>query len=501
MTKTLQKTEFGDFQTPWGLAGDVCRFLQMAGESPASIIEPTCGKGSILISAARTFPGVDAWGFDVNAAYVSECQQLVADLPQCQVSIEDFFNADWKQLLQAMAEPVLVVGNPPWVTNSALSALGSSNLPQKANQQGFKGVEAITGKSNFDISEWMLMHLLECLDGRRATVALLCKTVVARKALQRAWTAGIQLEHVELRRINAVTHFAAAVDACLLYCRMAPGKAARDCQVYDSLFESNNRCSFGLYNDRLVADLDAYRRRGHLLGDSCYRWRSGIKHDCSKVMELAEGPSGLVNGLGEYIDIEGDFVFPMLKSSELANGKTNDPTRRMLVPQREVGQETSPIREMAPQTWEYLTSHRELLNQRSSSIYRGRPQFSIFGVGGYSFSPWKVAISGFYKSLNFACVGPYRQKPVVLDDTCYSLPCVDEREATFLMALLSSPNSQELYSSLVFWDAKRPITVDLLSSLDLRQVAVELNRTAEFDDFAARNPWTEKSVESRMLFD
>ncbi|MEO7733307.1 MAG: hypothetical protein ABIY55_20265 [Kofleriaceae bacterium] len=29
---------------------------------------------------------------------------------------ESFFDADWKPWLDALAEPILVIGNPPWVT-------------------------------------------------------------------------------------------------------------------------------------------------------------------------------------------------------------------------------------------------------------------------------------------------------------------------------------------------------------------------------------------------
>ena len=81
------------------------------------------------------------------------------------------------------------------------------------------------------------------------------------------------------------------------------------------------------------------------------------------------------------------------------------PNRWMLVTQTCVGEETSTIRERAPRTWAYLEAHGAALDRRGSSIYRGRPRFSIFGVGEYTFAPWKVAISGFYKRLAFKVVG------------------------------------------------------------------------------------------------
>ena len=149
------------------------------------------------------------------------------------------------------------------------------------------------------------------------------------------------------------------------------------------------------------------------------------------------------------------------------------PSRYMLVPQRLVGEDTSRIEHEAPRTWEYLQSHADRLDGRVSSIYRNRPRFSIFGVGPYSFAPWKVAISGFYKCLEFRCIGPFEGKPVVLDDTCYFLPCNIEHEARLLLELLNSEAARGFLRSFIFWDAKRPITAQLLATLDLETLASE----------------------------
>ena len=497
MTKTLEKAEFGDFQTPHPLALDVCQLLASQGLRAASIVEPTCGKGAFLSAALRSFPDAAAWGFDVNAAYISNCRQAVANYPRCTVGVADFFQTDWQTILAGMAEPILAVGNPPWVTNSALGSLGSSNLPTKSNFQGHKGFDAMTGKSNFDISEWMLLRFMEWLDGRDAVVAMLCKTVVARKVLQDAWKHGRQIRRAEIHRIDAAAHFNAAVDACLLCCYLQPDERSTDCQVYESLSGSSHQ-TFGYHDGRLVADLDAYRQRRNLLGKSAYRWRSGVKHDCSKVMELCETTAGLQNGFGEFVDLERDCLYPMLKSSELANGRTKQPRRWMIVTQQEIGQDTEILKEQSPKTWQYLVAHAEYLDKRGSSIYRKRPRFSVFGVGGYSFAPWKIAISGFYKSLKFVRLEPYQAMPLVLDDTAYLLACNSLDEAEFLYGLLTSEPAQEFYSSLIFWDAKRPITTDLLAALNLDKLASELNCHDEFIRYASDNPWTIKQPAAKV---
>ena len=116
----------------------------------------------------------------------------------------------------------------------------------------------------------------------------------------------------------------------------------------------------------------------------------------------------------------------------------------------------------------------ELLDRRASSIYRNGPRFSVFGVGDYSFAPWKVAISGFYKKLHFAIIGPHANKPVVLDDTSYFVGCQSEQEARCVAGLLNSEPAASSSTTFVFWDAKRPITIDILRRLDLAALAYEL---------------------------
>ena len=131
-----------------------------------------------------------------------------------------------------------------------------------------------------------------------------------------------------------------------------------------------------------------------------------------------------------------------------------------------------------PKTWQYLQEHGKALDRRASSVYRHRPRFSVFGVGDYSFSPWKVAVSGFYKELQFRTVGSHAGKPIVLDDTAYFVACPAEPEARYIASLLRSEAAREFYSAFLFWDAKRPITAEVLRRLDLLALARELGTEA-----------------------
>ena len=478
------KKEYGDFQTPLSLARRVAALVGQKEKHYGTIIEPTCGVGAFLEAAAERFgTSPKYFGFDVNPDYVEAARVALARIgpPKGTVQQRDFYTVDWKQFLSEQAGPVLIIGNPPWITNAGMGVINGKNLPEKSNFQGHSGLDAMTGKANFDISEWMLVKLAEAFQSRGGTLAMLVKTVVARKLLAHCWSAGVRIIDATIYRIDAAEHFDAAVDASLVVIEFGESAKPKRAQVYGQLSRAiRPTATIALEDGTLIADLDAYRATKHLVGGSPLRWRSGIKHDCSKIMELEFTDRQLKNGLGELLDLEPEYLLPMFKTSEVAGGRVDHCHRRMIVTQRCIGEQTAGIAERAPKTWSYLQRHRALLGKRGSSIYRGKPEFSIFGVGDYTFSPWKIAISGMYKSLRFVKVGPRHAQPVVFDDTTNFIPCPSETAATLLLSLLESDEARTFYKAFIFWDAKRPITVDLLGRLNIHALAESLGISDTF---------------------
>jgi hypothetical protein len=267
-----------------------------------------------------------------------------------------------------------------------------------------------------------------------------------------------------LYHINAQRDFGAAVDACLLVVQVRAGGKYRECNVHANLASSEPASQFGIRDGRMVADLAKYDQGAFLYRDALSGWRSGVKHDCSAVFELVRQEGGVVNGQGEKVVIESDVTYPLLKSSDVARGR--EPRKWLFLTQRSMTESPVTLEERAPAAWSYLQSHAESLSKRRSSIYRNRPPFSIFGIGSYSLAPWKVAISGLYKDFLFWKIGPYEGRPVLFDDTCYFFPCKSEAECDLLYALVTSRAALDFWGSLVFWDAKRPVTAKLLNVLD-----------------------------------
>ena len=464
-----RRVEFGDFQTPEELARDVCAKLVGLGLKPGTVIEPTCGVGAFVLAAVAAFPEVQSvLGFEVNAQYV---ERLSAALPvrsngqRVCVVRADFFQVAWSDELASCTGTPLILGNLPWVTNSALGALGSQNLPEKSNFQNHGGFEAISGKANFDISEWMMLELLRAAGARPTDLAMLVKTAVARKVLAHAERQRLPVKEASIHRIDAKKYFGAAVDACLLVMRMDSRFAARhDYTVYDDLVAQTGT-RVGHRQGLTVRDINAFEASVHLLGRAPQKWRSGVKHDVSAVMEFTRVGDHFVNGLDEQVALESDHLFPLLKGSDIGSNRRWR-EKFVLVTQKSVGEGTQWIRQVCPLTWTYLERHAAALDARASVIYAKNPRFSVFGVGDYAFRPWRVAICGLYKSLGFRLVGPIEGKPAMFDDTVYYLSFDNESDARVAMKSLTSEPAKRFLMSLIFWDEKRPIKTGILNVLD-----------------------------------
>jgi hypothetical protein len=472
MIRTIPKAkvEYGDFQTPIKLAERVCQKLIELGVNPDVIIEPTCGVGNFIEASSRLFRSTDKiLGVEINAQYVEEIktrQQLDRD-KRIEIIEADFFQFDWQSQIDKLNGELLIIGNFPWVTNSQQGIIGGQNLPIKNNFQNHIGLDAITGKSNFDISEWMLIQSIEWLQNNGGYLAMLCKTSVARKILNHLHTKNLNLAYCASYSIDAKKYFNASVESCLLFCKFDGTSTNYFCDVFDS-FESIECQRIGYRHNILVRDVLAFDKVSELYHPNPeLKWRSGVKHDCSSVMELRKIDGKLINGFGDTVDIEDTYLFPLLKGSDVAQNRIQNTDRYVLVTQNFVGESTDEIEYLAPKTWEYLESHIKYLNNRRSKIYLKNPKFSIFGVGSYTFAPWKIAICGLYKKLEFRLIGQLNDKSVIFDDTVYFIGFDDRESANLVFDLLTSTPAKDFYSSLIFWDEKRPVKSSILNSLNL----------------------------------
>lgn len=142
----------------------------------------------------------------------------------------------------------------------------------------------------------------------------------------------------------------------------------------------------------------------------------------------------------------------------------------VIVTQRKAKEPTDHLQLDVPKTWAYLQQHLEDFQKRKSSIYANAPEFSMFGVGDYSYSPYKVGVSGFYKQPLFSVLYSDDGIPVMTDDTSYFI-CFDHYDTAYVaMLLLNSAPVQAFLKSIAFLDAKRPYTKKILARLDFKKM-------------------------------
>jgi hypothetical protein len=458
---------FGDFQTPVELAAAVWRELDVSGVE--LIVEPTVGVGAFLATVPPPHRHLPWIAYDIEPTYVTQARDVARGSGlDARIECLDAFGLDQTDLSACVAgKTVLAIGNPPWVTNAAQASTGARNLPIKLNRFGLRGLDAMTGKANFDTAEAILLSALAALSAAdEVRLAFLVKRSVAIKMAKDLF--GVPgVTAASFSRIDAMKWFGAAVEAGLFQLTFRRGSAACVDRVAlaDGLGQPYLGAA-GIVDGVFAGDLARYldARRIEAGAGAGLIWRQGIKHDVAKVMELKRAASGLVNGLDEPVEVEEETLCPLFKSSDVAAAR---PARRRLpLYQHDLSGPLADLAQRWPKLASYLKRHHARFAARGSSIYRGKPDFMLFGIGPYTLAPYKVAISGFYKQPRFTMLRPDESgRPPLVDDTCYMLPFENQADAEAMVGYLNSEPVQEFLLSVADATAKRPYTKDILGRI------------------------------------
>lgn len=480
MDSEARSRDLGDFQTPPDLVNHILRVLGPVGRVWPRVLEPTCGAGNFIAGLVRLeFPPREIIGLELQEAHARTAERVARSSSRALTEIRraNIFDVHLgRDLAWTASGPLLVLGNPPWITNAELGTLCSGNVPQKSNFRRLRGIDAMTGISNFDLAEHILIKVATELMDEFPSIAMLCKSAVARNVLRFASDNSLPVVEAYMRRIDARKWFGAAVEACLFCMKMGRGPKATEAKVYSDLFSAEPERTIGIGKNCVSSEAVF---SGTKVADrhQPLAWRQGIKHDAASVMELVTVRGTLRNRLEEEVDVEPENIFPLLKGSEIFRQEVPLPKRSLIVTQRYLGDDTARLRDAAPKLWEYLNSHSAFFRARKSRVFNRRMDFSIFGVGEYSFSPYKVAVAGFYRTARFRALGPVDDRPVLLDDTCYFVACGSPEEAALFACLLNHPVCSAWVDSVIFRDSKRPITKALLSRIGIRELLKQTDRS------------------------
>lgn len=471
MDSKFSKADYGDWQTNYPLALSICSLLKRLHINPQVVIEPTCGKGSFILAALEIFDSIETiYGIEINPAYLDCLRESLKKRgnkthTNIQLINADIFKTDFGRLKHHIkGKKTLVLGNPPWVTNSDLGKSGNRNLPTKTNFKHVKGLNAITGKGNFDIAEYIFYMMQKLLEGEEGVIAMLLKNSVAKNIIYEQRNSNNLHDSCQYS-INAGKEFNVSTSASLFVTKAGAGDK-KNCRLYD-FYKDKYIKTYGWEGCHFVSDSDKYKDTKGIDGKSSLTWWSGLKHDCAKVLELSKTKNHYFNKLGEEVDVEDGIIYPFLKSSDLKEENVKTCRKYIVLTQHRTSDNTDNIRLSFPKAYRYLQEHSRFFEERKSSIYKNRPKFCLFGVGDYTFKKYRIAISGLYKQTRFSLISDIDNKQALLDDTTYLTGFDNKDYALLTLKLLNSSIVQSFINSIVFEEAKRPINKDLLMRIDL----------------------------------
>ncbi|WP_336328765.1 N-6 DNA methylase [Halovenus sp. HT40] len=509
----------GEYYTPRGVAELAVDALESATIADASMLDPGCGSGVFLAvcierkreAMADRDPSEivgtitdSVIGVDLNpvAVRTSKLSYLLALAPVLgsdgvqRVDLPVFCTdalglSDEEPITVGEASPPQVdflVGNPPWITWDRLSEDLKTRLRERyVDDLGLlphEGASARLGHSNDDISipfVWICIHRY-LREGGQASFVMKrdLLTGPAGSVLRRLRVGDRPLSVTRVHDFAGLRPFGEQVgaDAAIYTIRAdadpsfpvettawAVGDGDADFSTLATVGESLERAETAL------APLDgevigsAWIRedieRG-ALGATAHEIRHGVKDDAEAVFSVDRS---------RLDELEDRLVYPYIKSRHVVKyGLFGHELR--LVPVRKANEDNeSLLQEQYPATYEYLNSHREQLAERSSSWLDDGPFYNIFGVGEYTWAPYKVVWCRLGFKPHFAVVSTVEdpdlsEKLVVPGDHYMFIGTDDEREAHALCALLNSAVYQKSLQGIAS-EGKSSLSKAVVSELEL----------------------------------
>jgi hypothetical protein len=416
-----------------------------------------------------------------------------------------------------------LVGNPPWIPwerlSEALKTAWRETYVSELGLQPHTGVEARLGHSNDDVSVPYAFTCIHRYLGTGGRAAFVLKRDIVRgpagAVLRRSRVGDRPLRLTAIHDFGTLSPFPDASSGAALYVFTADD--APTMPIPTKLWRAEDRvASFAsaaqlretatVEETELVA-LDESDRtsawvRADLardaLGECRHEIRHGLKDDAAAVFGLDRA---------DLASIETERVFPYLRSRHVGKYGLSGHDLR-LVPADRAGEDNEAwLREQCPDTYAYLDAHRETLLDRSSTWLDTGPFYTGFGLGPYTWAPYKIVWCRLGFKPDFA-VASTRSDPdlgekLVVPGDHYMFVATDDRQAAhFLCALLNSTPYQRTLRTLAS-GGKASLSKSVVSELALpewpgTERAAELAACSiDLHDLVARRE-TEPTDEERV---
>lgn len=508
----------GEYYTPRGVTELAVDSLDI-DVADARLLDPGCGAGAFLaaaIDAKRA--AIDATptetierivdsvvGIDLNPVAVKTAKltylRSLADLLDAAdrerlsipVFLTDALGLTRDDEIRFDGEPAdttfdALVGNPPWIPwerlPDSIKTAWRREYVSELGLQPHEGIEARLGHSNDDVSVPFAFTCIHRYLRTGGDAAFVLKRDLVRgpagAVLRRLAVGGRSLRLRQVHDLAALDPFPDAGADAAVYTFTADADSVVPVPATVWRRPNGNGASFASAaalretaartetqlvpmdgDDRTSAWVRADLAR-EAQGRCAHEIRHGLKDDAAAVFGLDRE---------EVRRVEPARVYPYLRSRHVRKyGLTGHDLR--LVPADEAGEDNeAELRDRYPETYDYLTSHRETLLDRSSSWLDRGPFYTQFGLGPYTWAPYKVVWCRLGFKPDFAVASTRTdpdlgEKTVVPGDHYMFVATEDRRTAHFLCALLNSAPYQRTLRTLAS-GGKASLSKSVVSELAL----------------------------------
>jgi adenine-specific DNA-methyltransferase len=542
--------DLGEYFTPYWLTDRTIEMSGFKGDLNSILLDPGCGSGVFLLAAAemkyqankdksqeemmnsilRTVVGCDINPLCVLTARLNLVCWLALKfglpLPNVKIPVLHY-DTVFKRPASGQFDDInrvlpdgcdYLVGNPPWISwNSLLGGyrkqIELELLPEYALFD-FHGQEAQLGHSNDDYLVTFTLVTIHRYLKEGGLCSFIIKqpllTNVSGKTFRR-----FSIHHVrenvrlgvkEVADLRKVNPFGIGNETAIIVLKR------EDKTVYPVPYETWSKSDGEIVvekgeakpsNDRditspwvvLTPDL---KETEFMEGNCVYEIRHGLKHDVADVLivrPIERNEDRLVvqrisEDDKEMYEVEVEAVYPFLQPRHISAWKFEGYTYA-IIPQRKAGEDNEEkLARKLPLTYKYLERFKDRFTARKSRIFTQKPFYGLFGLGTYTWKPYKVCWCGLGFKPEFVVLSAIRDRMVgdklpIPDGTIYFIPLDRKEEAHFVCAVLNSELVRKFLSARS-GKSKRGLSKKVMEQLSLPRFNPNDNRHLELASWSLK---------------
>ena len=490
-----ERQALGFFNTPSSIA-HLLKKMTPTGR----VLDPSCGTGELLIpqielraKKGQTLKSIlrEVQGIEIDERIANEAKKnymntlkkfgFKISISEIPIYCADALDLDSKIIKSLEGEFDSIVGNPPWILWPNISKENQAQWKILAKEYQLslpKGIFSRLGHSNDDVGVAFAM-VTSCFYLKHGGTA----TFVLKRNIMRNTTGRIFRElKVKNRDIGIkliydfddIFPFGLDVGAeTAIFSWEMDAKTEFPIKTFvlnnnlsendfwtielkNSLFSSSEIVPLGEDHSLPWIDKTLFSKA---FGRNNHEIRHGIKQDAGKVFSVDP----------KVLDIEKGLIFPYLKSKNIEKWKIKSYSYR-IIPLKKTNEKNSLwLKKEYPKTYNYLLKNQKTLLNRKSIWLKSGEFYNAFGIGEYTWAPYKVAWCRLGFKPDFVVISTVEDhtlgsKPLIPGDHFMFIPFKDKYEAYYVCGLLNSEPIQEAITALAL-KSKSSLTKGVIQSI------------------------------------